>query len=370
MPSDSSAPSEPSAGWSLLLRRLEFIAYPAAAGAAFTLLALGVVTWLPALAAMARALQRWRADGDGRCFTGTFAAFPHYWRALWRQGLAATAALAVLAANLLLLFGRPSPVAFALLAGQVGIAATLTVLCVSLAARAALDPGAPVADWVRGAVALGFGSPALHGPARSATLDKVRWLHLDGTGGYVFPRPARLRALREERTATWREINLKYGTDTPVTRPYLTLWHDHGPAPEDAGYYWLQAPAASAARTRLWSQAPPLALVADSTAVHAVRRGADGLFAANFWAAGRAGQLACDGPASVLVRPSGRTVTVALSDPTQLRDRVVLDLAVPALKVVSADTGVRAERTPGGTRITAETAGLHGATVTITLTRS
>ncbi|MBD0841504.1 polysaccharide lyase 8 family protein [Streptomyces sp. TRM68416] len=221
-----------------------------------------------------------------------------------------------------------------------------------------------------GATLLVNGAPALHGPARSATLDKVRWLHLDGTGGYVFPRPARLRALREERTATWREINLKYGTDTPVTRPYLTLWHDHGPAPEDAGYYWLQAPAASAARTRLWSQAPPLALVADSTAVHAVRRGADGLLAANFWAAGRAGQLACDGPASALVRPDGRTVTVALSDPTQLRDRVVLDLAVPALKVVSADTGVRAERTPGGTRITAETAGLHGATVTITLTRS
>lgn len=152
--------SAPSAGWPLLLRRLEYIAYPAAAGAAFTLLALGVVTWLPALAAMARALQRWRAEGDGRCFTGTFAAFPHYWRALWRQGLAATAALAVLAANLLLLFGRPSPVAFALLAAQVGIAATLTVLCVSLAARAALDPGAPVAAWARGAFALGFGSPA------------------------------------------------------------------------------------------------------------------------------------------------------------------------------------------------------------------
>ncbi|MFD5141113.1 polysaccharide lyase 8 family protein [Streptomyces sp. NPDC058378] len=214
------------------------------------------------------------------------------------------------------------------------------------------------------------GVPAPAGTGWSARMDGVRWLHLEGTGGHVFPEPAGLRGLREDRTATWREINLKYGTDTPVTRPYLTLWQDHGDAPSGAGYFWLQAPAASAARTRQWAAAPPVELVSRSTAVHAVRRPSDGLLAANFWSAGSVQELTCDGPASVLVRPDGRTVSVALSDPTQLRSSVVLDLDLPGLTVASADPGVRTTATGRGLRITADTAGLRGATLDLTLKRS
>lgn len=109
-------------------------------------------------------------------------------------------------------------------------------------------------------------------------------------------------------------------------------------------------------------------LVADSTAVHAVRRCADGLFAANFWTAGTAQDLTSDGPASVLVRPDGKTVTVSLSDPTQLRSSVVLHLAQRGLTVVSADPGVSVSATATGIRITADTAERHGATLTLTLT--
>ncbi|MGW7413791.1 polysaccharide lyase 8 family protein [Streptomyces sp. NPDC054863] len=214
------------------------------------------------------------------------------------------------------------------------------------------------------------GSPAPTAPGGPTALDGVRWLHLAGTGGYVFPRPARVHALREQRTATWREINLKYGTDTPVTRPYLTLWHGHGPSPTDAGYFHLQAPAASAGRTRLWSAAPPVRLVAATASVHAVRRLSDGLLAANFWAAGRAQELSADGPASVLLRTAGRTTTVALSDPTQLRDRVIIELAAPGMELTSTGPRVRAERVPGGLRITADTAGLHGATLHLALART
>ncbi|MGW3088363.1 DUF624 domain-containing protein [Streptomyces sp. NPDC001108] len=149
-----------SSTWPTLLRRLEFVAYPAAAGAAFTVLSLGIVTWLPALAALAHALQRWREEGDGRCFTGTFTAFPRYWRALWRHSLASTAAGGVLAVNVVHLLGRPEPWTFVLLAAQVGVAAALTVHHVALAAEAGRFPHGSVRAWSRGALALGFGSAA------------------------------------------------------------------------------------------------------------------------------------------------------------------------------------------------------------------
>ncbi|MFE7616692.1 DUF624 domain-containing protein [Streptomyces sp. NPDC057496] len=149
-----------SSGWPTLLRRLEFIAYPAAAGAAFTVLALGVVTWLPALAAMGYALQRWRAEGDSRCFVHTFTAFPRYWRALWRHSLVSTVAVFVLIANTVHLLGRSEPWTFVLLAAQVGIAAALAIHHVALAAEAGRSPDGTVRTWSRGALALGFGSPA------------------------------------------------------------------------------------------------------------------------------------------------------------------------------------------------------------------
>lgn len=149
-----------SSGWPTLLRRLEFVAYPAAAGAACTVLSLGVVTWLPALAAMGHALQRWRAEGDSRCFTNAFRAFPRYWRALWRHCLVSTAAGIVLAANIVHLLGRPEPWTFVLLAAQVGVAAALAIHHVALAAEAGRAPHGTVRTWSRGALALGYGSAA------------------------------------------------------------------------------------------------------------------------------------------------------------------------------------------------------------------
>ncbi|GAB6937875.1 polysaccharide lyase 8 family protein [Isoptericola variabilis] len=219
----------------------------------------------------------------------------------------------------------------------------------------------------------------------SATLDDVRWCHLSGTAGYVFPGGARLHALREDRTHTWREINVKYGTDTPVTRPYVTAWLDHGAAPAGAVYAYVMLPAADADATRAFAEAcgtaPGLRIIGQDADVHAVALG--GTVAANFWAAasvptgagvpGEGGALHADGPASVVVHEAGagsgatewtRPTTVAVSDPTQTRDQVVVDLLRDGLRFVSADPGVTVTRQGVGWRIVAATAGLAGATVT------
>lgn len=206
-------------------------------------------------------------------------------------------------------------------------------------------------------------------PGSPGLRNDVHWAHLAGTGGYVFADPVALTGLREQRTATWREINLKYGTDTVVTRPYLTLWLDHS-ATEGTGatnYAWTQLPGADAATTAAWSADPPVEVIAAKATVHAVRRSADRMLAANFWAAGSVAEVSVDGPASVVLAPSGRECRIAVSDPTQLRDRVVVDLQGPRRTVVSADPGVAVEPLRGGVRITATTAGLAGRTLALTV---
>jgi hypothetical protein len=88
-----------------VLRWLEWVANPALAGLAIALLSLGVVTWLPALAAAANALRRWREDGDQRCFAGTITAFGSCWRRLWKHSLVSTAAFIMLLTNIATLDG-------------------------------------------------------------------------------------------------------------------------------------------------------------------------------------------------------------------------------------------------------------------------
>ncbi len=150
-------------------------------------------------------------------------------------------------------------------------------------------------------------------PANETFTAAPGWCHLEGTGGYVFPDRTPVQTLRENRTATWREINLKYGTDTPVTRPYQTVWFAHGTAPAGQGYFYVQLPTATLAETKSFAgKLPVQKLRADSTA-HAVRL--RNVLAANFWTAGTVAELTADGPASVVVAGG----TVAISDPTQTR---------------------------------------------------
>lgn len=180
------------------------------------------------------------------------------------------------------------------------------------------------------------------------------WCHLEGTGGYVFPERTPIRTLRENRTATWREINLKYGTDTPVTRPYQTVWIAHGTAPVAEGYYYVQLPTATLEATKSFAgKLPVQKLRADSTA-HAIRM--RNVLATNFWSGGTVAELTADGPASVVVAGG----TVAISDPTQTRPSVTVDLDTPDLLLTRTDPGVTVTRRGRGWRIVVDTAGRHG----------
>ncbi len=149
------------AGWEgAALRMLEFVAYPALAGCALLLLCLGVVTWLPALAAAAYALHQWR-DDDGRTrpFLGAVHAFGHYWRQLWRHALVSTLAGLVLAVNVVFLATRPGMAALTLLAFQIGLLMVMAPYHLALAVMAARDPNGNARRWSRAALRFAFATP-------------------------------------------------------------------------------------------------------------------------------------------------------------------------------------------------------------------
>ncbi|MEU6016580.1 polysaccharide lyase 8 family protein [Streptomyces sp. NPDC047515] len=173
--------------------------------------------------------------------------------------------------------------------------------------------------------------------------DRARWAHVEGVGGYVFPEGTALRALREQRTGTWRAINT--GADTgggtdPVTRRYLTLWVDHGLSPTDARYAYVLLPGASAAATSVWSHSRPVRIVANDTTAQAVEVRREGLTAVNFWGAGTAAGITASGPASVLVRRRGTRLSVAVADPGRTLTTLSVELPFRVRSVVDADDTV------------------------------
>jgi hyaluronate lyase len=208
------------------------------------------------------------------------------------------------------------------------------------------------------------GAPQSGAQGWSHRFDRTGWAHIEGVGGYVFPGATALRALREERTGAWRDINIGAdtgGSPTAITRRYLTLWLDHGVSPTDAAYAYAVLPGASPAATASWSRSRPVRAVVNSPSAQAVEVRRDGLVAAHFWQAGTAAGVTTDGPASVLVTRRDRGISVAVADPGRTADRVTVELPFPATSVIRTDDTVTV--TPGRRpRLTVAVGGSRGHT--------
>ncbi|MFC8432809.1 polysaccharide lyase 8 family protein [Streptomyces sp. NPDC057253] len=164
------------------------------------------------------------------------------------------------------------------------------------------------------------------------------WAHLEGHGGWLVPDG--VRALREDRTGAWSDINTG-STSERRTRRWQTLWLDHGTDPVDATYAYVLLP--GAARSAVAARAADrhwLSVLANDSACQAVRVDRLGLTAANFWQGGTAGPLTASAPASVLVRRRGRTATLCVAEPTRTGEPLEIVWNRPVRSVIRADDTV------------------------------
>ncbi|QKW08672.1 polysaccharide lyase 8 family protein [Streptomyces sp. NA04227] len=184
------------------------------------------------------------------------------------------------------------------------------------------------------------GKPAPDTLGWSATLKGARWAHLAGHGGYVFPGGADVRALREERTGAWRDIN-QGGSDAELTRRYLTLWFDHGTDPAGGACAYLVLPGASTVATAARAaDSGWLKLLANTEERQGATVPSLGLTAVNFWSAGRLGDLSVTVPASVLVRVRDGRATVCVAEPPREGVEFELTWHRPVRRVLSKDRSI------------------------------
>ncbi|WP_234106367.1 polysaccharide lyase 8 family protein [Streptomyces venezuelae] len=193
------------------------------------------------------------------------------------------------------------------------------------------------------------------------------WAHLEGHGGWVFPRGAApggadgLRTLREDRTGAWSDINTTSSTERR-TRRYQTLWLDHGTDPVAAGYAYLLMPGASRRTLAARAADPGWLHVLDNTAERqAIAVPSLGLTAANLWQAGTVGRLTATAPASVLVRRRRSVLDLRVSEPLRTGQPLELVWDGPVRRVLAHDPSVEVLATGRSLRVRI-TPGTQGAT--------
>jgi hyaluronate lyase len=201
---------------------------------------------------------------------------------------------------------------------------------------------------------------------------RLRWLRYandtEGTAvGYVFPDEPSVTVELAPVTRSQRVVRAN-NPDTQITKNVFTV------SVAGAGELaYVLVPGATDERLRAYARGP-LRVLANTRALQAISHRGLGLVAANVFAPGwqHTRGLAVDGPASVMVRRQGHghregRVTVAVSDPTMVRDEVAVLVRGEPLRQVSADEGVRVRRVPGGTLVEARTREVHGRSLTATL---
>lgn len=178
----------------------------------------------------------------------------------------------------------------------------------------------------------------------SADLKGVKWAHLSGKVpntdvGWWFPDGAELKALREARTGKWTDSFVKDAESAAVTRNFLTLWYDHGPNPDGATYAYVLLPGRSAEQTKAYAEKPGVEIVENSAKAQSVRSKAMGVTGVNFWSADRhtSAGVTSTGKAAVLVHETDGTLSIGVSDPTQLETKVDITLDKSVSKSIQSD---------------------------------
>jgi chondroitin AC lyase len=140
------------------------------------------------------------------------------------------------------------------------------------------------------------------------------WALLEGVG-YWFPTPVDLKTARDSRTGTWASLGGSSDT-TEHTKPFVTLWLDHGTQPMNASAEYVIVPNKNPTSMAAWAASRPISIVANNDVVSAARDNRTGAFGITFWRAGAVEGIQSSAAAVVFVTSSNATsMRIDAADP-------------------------------------------------------
>lgn len=176
-----------------------------------------------------------------------------------------------------------------------------------------------------------------------------QWVHLEGTGGYVFPNGGSLKARKASNAASFFE-----------------MWFDHGVNPQKQSYAYVLLPGKTAAETAVYSENSDIEVLVNTPKLQVVSEKTLGIVGMVFWEAGSYGDIRVSKPMILIVRKKDSGLELAVSDPThKLKDGVISFSKNMELK--SADKEVTAFSGNGSTAMKINFENSSGKTISASL---
>jgi chondroitin AC lyase len=140
------------------------------------------------------------------------------------------------------------------------------------------------------------------------------WAHLDNVG-YWFPTSTvGLETVRETRSGTW--ASLGSSTDTTVqTKPFVTMYFDHGVAPMNATAEYVIVPNISSTAMATWAASRPLSILMNNDNLSAVRDNRNGNLGIAFWRAAAVEGIQSSAASVAYLTGDSETTHVWATDP-------------------------------------------------------
>lgn len=218
---------------------------------------------------------------------------------------------------------------------------------------------------------LGTGTASMSG----TDLNDTKWVHMDGAGsdnsiGWYFPNGTnKLKARKVASTGDWGNIKVdkpKAGVQpNPVVKNYFELWFDHGKNPQNAEYSYVMLPGKTVEGMKAYEKNPSVEILENTADVQAVRYKSKNVTGANFWQdkVVSVGGITCDKKASIIMKQTGDTLEIGVSDPTMKNlGTIEVEIDKEFGSLVNADTNVAVSSKNGKINLVVDTRGKNGDT--------
>ena len=168
-------------------------------------------------------------------------------------------------------------------------------------------------------------------------LDGVRFVYHDGIA-YIFPGNQPVRLENDVRTGAWLDISTQYSPNDTVTDDVFTLQIDHGTKPDKAKYAYIVSPGLPAGSVAGYAQSPSVEILSNTPALQAVRHRDLSITGAAFYRPGRLAfgktVVEVDKPCLLLLRESGNSTAVTVSNPVNTEMTVLVSMSLAGKKPV------------------------------------
>lgn len=209
---------------------------------------------------------------------------------------------------------------------------------------------------------------------KGTDVENVSWIHLKGSNdtdtGYYFPDATDVRVLKEIRTGNWIDVTRYEGEATDA---YATFAIEHGKKPQDQSYAYFILPSMNAEETAAYAEtaSEKIQILQQDNDAHVVMNNSLNIKAANIWNATE--EFNCgirsNAPASVMLRDNGDTIEISVSDPSQTRTKLTVELEGSAKSILSADDEVEVFSSDNVIQLVVDTNGSYGKTYTAKLSK-